>query len=99
MPRIFEAKFSSTADDLIGKVCACSLGRVGVVYGRGEITFANGDKGEFWQGFGLDGRGLWATNVRHDVVVIAESLKEYAERVKSRPSNVLYAVVGVAAPK
>ncbi len=95
MPRISTA---SLAEDLTGKVASCSLGRIGVIYGRGEITFPNGDKGEFWHGFGLDGKGLWATNVKHDVIVIAESLKEYAERVKSRPSNVLYAVIGVTPP-
>jgi hypothetical protein len=96
MPRI---STPTSNESLVGKVCSCSLGRVGVVYAQGEITFPNGDKGIFWHGFGLDGRGLWATNVKNEVIVLAESLQEYAETVKRRPSNVLYAVIGVPAPK
>lgn len=85
--------------DLVGKVCSCSLGRVGVVYDRGNITFPNGDVGEFWCGFGLDGKGLWATATKNDVIVLAESLKDYAAQVKKRPSNVLYATIAVLPPK
>jgi hypothetical protein len=86
-------------EDLAGKVCACSLGRVGIVTHADEITFQNGDKGSCWCGFGLDGKGLWATGNRPDggVIILADSLKQYAERLVSRPNSVLYANISVPA--
>jgi hypothetical protein len=91
-------RLSDEGESLVGKVCICSLGRVGVVYGGGPIVFPSGGGGDFWHGFGLDGRGLWATARREGrpVVVIAESLAEYADKVKARPSSVLYASPAVA---
>ena len=67
---------------MIGKVCVCSIGRVGVVTGQREF-----DWGESWVGFGLDGRGLWSATKPH---VLADSIAEYAEMVEARPTNLLY---------
>lgn len=79
----------------VGKVAVCSLGRVGVIVDRKELTFSNGDKGTMWVGMGFDGKGLWASS---DPFVIAESLKEYTERILEKPSNVLYGQIAVAPP-
>lgn len=84
------ARIAEPNEDLAGKVCACSLGRVGVVCAKETITFPNGDTRECWTGMGLDGRGLWATGVQNQIVVLDETLAAYARRVKSRPSQVLY---------
>jgi hypothetical protein len=83
-------------ENLVGKVCVCSLGRVGVVVEFKEITFANGDKTSLWCGMGFDGKGLWASR---DPVILAETLKEYTDRILSRPSNVLYGNIAVQPPK
>jgi len=69
--------------DYVGKVCICSLGRVGVVTGRKTL-----DWGETWVGMGFDGKGLWASKTPH---VLAETVKDYCEMVESKPSQVLYA--------
>jgi hypothetical protein len=94
MPRM-----SEVSESLIGKVCSCSLGRVGVVVRLEDITFQNGDVAKCWTGMGLDGRGLWATGANAQVVVLADHLTEYMDRIKARPNNVLYATPSVPAPK
>lgn len=73
----------------------CSLGRVGVITDKKVITFPNGDSGEMYVGMGFDGEGLWASS---NPIVIADSLKEYTERILEKPSNVLYDQIAVAPP-
>jgi hypothetical protein len=93
------ARISEVDENLVGKVCVCSLGRVGVVAGREVITFPNGDTSDCWTGMGFDGKGLWATGARGtEVVILAEDLAGYAARVKSRPSNVLYGTIAAPLP-
>ena len=79
----------------VGKVAVCSLGRVGVITDRKELTFSNQDKGVMWVGMGFDGKGLWASS---EPIVIAESLKDYCNRILTKPSNVLYGQIAVAPP-
>lgn len=62
--------------DYIGKVCVCSIGRLGLVTGKTIAPW-----GETYYGAGLDGHGLWMS--RKPVVVIAESIEEYADRLLS----------------
>ena len=93
MPRV-----APIGENLIGKVCICSLGRVGIVAMRSTVTFQNGDVAECWTGMGFDGNGLWATSANSDVVVLDETLSAYMERVKNRPSNVLYGKIAVPPP-
>lgn len=88
-------RMSTAGEDLAGKVCACSIGRVGVVHSVGEVVFATGGGGTYHKGFGLDGNGLWASNVDKPVVILADSLKEYGERVAARPANFLYGKAAV----
>ena len=57
---------------MFGKVCACSLGRVGVVVAYGRVPW-----GESYVGMGLDGKGLWFSR---KPIVIANSLEEYTKR-------------------
>jgi len=57
---------------MFGKVCACSLGRIGVVVGFGRVPW-----GETYIGMGLDGKGLWFSR---KPIVIADSLEEYTKR-------------------
>lgn len=90
MPRI-----PGPGENLVGKVCVCALGRVGVVVEFKKITFSNGDEAELWCGMGFDGKGLWASR---DPVVLAETLQEYTGRILSRPSNVLYGMIAVPPP-
>lgn len=57
--------------DLIGKVCVCKQGRVGVVVGK---TYD-----EMWYGIGFDGKGFWSS---HNPVVLHDSLVAYAQELK-----------------
>lgn len=73
--------------NMAGKVCVCSIGRVGVVTELGEVQFDESGSVKGWKGFGLDGMGLWFSD---RPIVIADSLKEYAQMVEDRPGNYLY---------
>lgn len=88
-------RLSTEGEDLVGKVCSCSLGRVALVYDKGDIVFSTGTKITAHKGFAFDGNGLWASNVNKPVVIVADSLKEYAERVAARPSNFMYGKASV----
>jgi hypothetical protein len=92
------ARIASTGEDLTGKVCCCSLGRVGIIARRETVKFQNGDVAECWVGLGFDGRGLWATSAGQ-VVVLDECLGDYLGRVKARPNNLAFGVIAVPAPK
>lgn len=63
-------------EDLVGKVCVCSMGRVAVVTGRHEFEW-----GLAWVGLGFDGKGSWASR---NPCISAESAEEFRERLVSR---------------
>jgi hypothetical protein len=63
-------------EDLVGKVCVCSVGRPGVVVGRKTCDF-----GDAWIGLGLDGKGNWASTAP---CIVAESGKEFYDRLSIR---------------
>ena len=63
-------------EDLVGKVCVCSIGRPAIVTGRGETIF-----GKVWTGLGLDGKGTWCST---QPCVIAESGQEFYEKLIQR---------------
>lgn len=66
-------------EDLVGKVCVCSVGRIAVVTHKGTINDI-GDK-PLWMGIGLDGLGTWASS---GPAVAAETLKEFHNRITDR---------------
>ena len=75
-------------ENLIGKVCVCSIGRVGIVTGRGSFTsaiksnFGGNDKEiKCWKGLGLDGKGVWAST---NPCIVAELGQEFCERLSER---------------
>jgi hypothetical protein len=92
MPRIATR---GTTEGLTGRVCVCSLGRVGVVTGRTVINFPNGDTRDCWVGMGFDGNGVWATGVDQDIVVLFDTLAEYVDKIKTRPNNLSYGKMAV----
>lgn len=63
-------------EDLVGKVCVCSVGRPAVVVGQKEF-----DWGMSWIGLGLDGKGTWAST---KPCVIAESAVEFHDKLLDR---------------
>lgn len=63
-------------EELIGKVCVCSVGRVAIVTGKRVFDF-----GECWVGLGLDGKGTWASTCP---CVVAEDGQEFHDRIFDR---------------
>ena len=77
-------RMSKENENLIGKVCVCSVGRPFIVTGRSEITISNKEDNtvlEGWCGLGLDGQG---TAFSSDPCVIAESGQEFHDKLMSR---------------
>lgn len=63
-------------EDLIGKVCVCSTGRVAVVTGTARFPW-----GLTWTGLGLDGKGTWCSTVP---AVVAETGQEFHDKLLKR---------------
>ncbi len=63
-------------ENLIGKVCVCSVGRPFIVTERKTFEF-----GEAWAGLGLDGKGTACSTVP---AVVAESAKEFYDLLSRR---------------
>jgi len=63
-------------EDLVGKVCSNSSGRLATVIGKREFGW-----GVSWIGIGFDGKGTWATT---EPVVEAESALELHDKLLSR---------------
>jgi hypothetical protein len=63
-------------EDLIGKVCVCSVGRPFIVTGQQSF-----DWGVSWVGLGLDGKGTVASTTP---AIIAESGQEFHDRLFTR---------------
>jgi len=68
-------------EDLTGKVCVSSCGRAGIVCGEKVIDTETDGSLVMWIGMGFDGKGTWAST---QPGIIAESLKEYHDRLYKR---------------
>lgn len=69
-------RMAHKGEDLVGKVCVCSVGRPAIVVGRKSFDF-----GDCWIGLGLDGKGTWAST---SPAVVAESGEEFHDRLLDR---------------
>lgn len=79
-------RIPESAENLIGKVCVCSVGRPAIV--TGESYISDQQYGEpqthvtrSWSGLGLDGKGIWASC---NPCVIAESGQDFHDKLISR---------------
>jgi len=70
-------------ENLVGKVCVCSVGRPFIVTGQHEFTFGEGSDGvvDCWVGLGLDGKGTVASSTP---CIIAESGQEFHDKLLER---------------
>ena len=66
-------------EDLVGKVCCCSVGRPFVVTGQKTFPF-----GVTWCGLGLDGKG---TACSTNPCVLAETAAEFHDKLTERFSG------------
>ena len=69
-------RFAQPNEDLTGKVCICSTGRIAVVSGIKEFEF-----GVCWVGVAFDGKGTWASS---NPVVAYESVQEFHDILSKR---------------
>ena len=69
-------RMPNVGENLVSKVCVCSVGRVAVVTGEREFEF-----GLAWVGLGLDGKGTWASR---KPCIVAESAQEFHDRLMDR---------------
>lgn len=78
-------RFPKKGEDLTGKVCICSAGRIAVVSHQQDLTFSTGDNADqptaCWVGVGFDGRGAWASSAP---VVAYKSLADYLRVINER---------------
>lgn len=69
-------------ENLIGKICVCSIGRIAIVTGRGSFkSSVNDEIINCWQGLGLDGKGTWAST---NPCVVAENGQEFRDKLSKR---------------
>ena len=47
------------SEDLVGKVCVCSVGRPAIVVAYDSVSLGGSRHVSGWVGLGLDGRGTW----------------------------------------
>jgi hypothetical protein len=69
-------RFPKPDEDLTGKVCVCSIGRIAVVTEKKSLAF-----GAAWVGVGFDGKGVWAST---SPVIAYESVLEYHDTLMER---------------
>ena len=69
-------RLSTEKEDLTGKICVCSVGRIAIVTGKHKFDF-----GEAWVGLGLDGKGTWAST---NPGIIAENGQEFHDKLLAR---------------
>ena len=69
-------RISNENEDLVGKVCVCSIGRPFIVTGKHTFDF-----GECWVGLGLDGKGTVASQ---NPIILAESGQEFHDKLLRR---------------
>lgn len=67
-------------ENLVGKICVCSVGRPAIVVGR-QIHSYQGRDFDVWIGLGLDGKGTWAST---NPCVIAEDGLEFHDKLFTR---------------
>jgi len=75
LPRVWDGD-----EDLAGKICVCSTGRVGIVTGFGHLG-DDPDGPEVWRGIGFDGKGTWASS---KPIVVADDPEEFRVKLSSR---------------
>ena len=63
-------------ENLVGKVCVCTVGRPFIVTGRKVFPW-----GEAWCGLGLDGKG---TACSSEPCIVAESGQEFHDKLSER---------------
>jgi len=63
-------------ENLVGKICVCSIGRPAIVIGRKKFVF-----GDAWVGLGLDGKGTWAST---NPCIIAEDALSFHDKLVER---------------
>lgn len=68
-------------ENLVGKICVCSVGRPFIVTGREKLDLPNSAILEGWCGLGLDGKG---TAFSTTPCIIAESGQEFHDKLKNR---------------
>lgn len=61
-------------ENLVGKVCVCSIGRPAIVIGKRE-------REDVWIGLGLDGKGNWGSS---KPCIIAEDALAFYEKLHQR---------------
>jgi len=66
-------------EDLRGKVCVCSVGRVGIVTGSYTPEWSDGVR--MWAGIGFDGKGTWASSTP---CIVAENGEEFRMKLSER---------------
>ncbi len=75
-------KMPNKNENLVGKVCVCSVGRVGIVTHMGVFkSTVNDETIPCWKGLGLDGKGVWAST---NPCVVAESGQQFVEKLSLR---------------
>lgn len=69
-------------EDLIGKICVCSVGRPAIITSNNyEFNFKDGKGYSCYVGLGLDGKGTWAST---SPCVIAENAQEFHDKLLDR---------------
>jgi hypothetical protein len=63
-------------ENLIGKVCVCSVGRPAIVTGKQFFNYR-----KCWVGLGLDGKGTWLSS---SPAVLAESGQDFYTTLSER---------------
>lgn len=75
-------RMAKEGEDLTGKICVCSIGRVVIVTGRGDFkSSVNEEIINCWQGLGFDGKGTWAST---NPCVVAENAQEFRDKLSNR---------------
>jgi hypothetical protein len=69
-------RMPNEGEDLVGKICVCSIGRPAIVTGRDKLS----DNTPCWVGLGIDGKGTWASR---NPAILSESAKEHHDRLFS----------------
>ena len=75
-------RLPNPSENLIGKICVCSVGRPGIVTSKKKCKFeSSGAEFDAWVGLGLDGKGNWCST---SPAIIAESAEEFRQRLSTR---------------
>lgn len=72
-------RMPNEGENLVGKVCVCSIGRPFIVTGTARFNFDVGV--DYWVGLGLGGQGTVCSSTP---CIIAESGQEFHDKLQSR---------------